>query len=107
MRPAVRRKAVEHVRQAFEISERRACSILGVDRTSMRYAHRRSDDGDLRSRLGSLNFRLSLSIETGWPYQPDARAAILERPSSTLSGFSSQCRRTSTCKVGMKLAGLS
>lgn len=42
------------VRQAFEISERRACTILGVDRTSMRYAHRRSDDGDLRSRLREI-----------------------------------------------------
>ena len=54
MKPAAQRKAVEHVRQLFAISERRACSILSVDRTSMRYAHRRSDDGDLRSRLREL-----------------------------------------------------
>jgi putative transposase len=54
VKPAAQRKAVEHVRQAFAISERRACAILSVDRTSMRYAHRRSDDGDLRSRLREI-----------------------------------------------------
>ena len=54
MRPAARRRAVEDVRQAFGISERRACAILSVDRSSMRYAHRRSDDGDLRSRLREI-----------------------------------------------------
>lgn len=54
MKPAAQRKAVEHVRQLFAISERRACVILSVDRTSMRYAHRRSDDGDLRSRLREI-----------------------------------------------------
>nr|WP_241527303.1 IS3 family transposase [Sphingomonas turrisvirgatae] len=52
--PAVQRRAVEDVRQLFDISERRACSILSVDRSSMRYAHRRSDDGDLRSRLREI-----------------------------------------------------
>lgn len=51
MRPAVVRKAVEHVRTLFAISERRACSILGVDRTSVRYARRRPDDSLLRLRM--------------------------------------------------------
>jgi putative transposase len=32
---AVRREAVAQVRVAFEVSERRACSALGVDRTKM------------------------------------------------------------------------
>ena len=54
VRPAAQRKAVEHARQLFGISERRACTIFGVDRTSMRYAHRRGDDGDLRSRLREI-----------------------------------------------------
>ena len=54
MRPAAQRKAVEHARQLFGISERRACTIFGVDRTSVRYAPRRSDDGDLRSRLREI-----------------------------------------------------
>ncbi len=50
MRPAAQRKAVEQARQLFGISERRAFTIFSVDRTSVRYAPRRSDDGDLRSR---------------------------------------------------------
>jgi putative transposase len=54
VKPAAQRKAVEQVRQLFAISERRACSILAVDRSSVRYAHRRGDDGDLRSRLRGL-----------------------------------------------------
>ena len=54
MRPAVQRKAVEQVRRSFNINERRACAILGVDRTSVRYAPRRGDDGDLRSRLREI-----------------------------------------------------
>ena len=35
--PAARREAVAHLRLAFEVSERRACSTLGADRTSIRY----------------------------------------------------------------------
>jgi putative transposase len=54
VRPAARRRAVEDVRQLFGISERRACAILSVDRTSVRYAHRRGDDGDLRARLREI-----------------------------------------------------
>ena len=33
--PAARREAVAHLRLAFEVSERRACSTLGADRTSI------------------------------------------------------------------------
>jgi hypothetical protein len=31
---AARREAVAHLRTFFEVSERRACGVLGVDRTS-------------------------------------------------------------------------
>ena len=54
MRPAAQRKAVEHAWQLFGISERRACTIFGVDRTSVRYAPRRGDDGDLGSWLHEI-----------------------------------------------------
>src|SRR3546814_7221578 len=47
-------RSVVHALQLFGISERRACTIFGVDRTSVRYAPRRSDDGDLRSRLREI-----------------------------------------------------
>lgn len=48
------RKAVEHVRVLFGLSQRRACLILSLDRTSVRYVRRRSDDGELRQRLHAI-----------------------------------------------------
>ena len=54
VKPAARRRAVEHARRSFGIRECRACTIFSVDRTSMHYAHRRSDDGDPRSRLPEI-----------------------------------------------------
>jgi putative transposase len=52
--PAARREAVAHLRVAYEVSERRACSTLGTDRTSVRYRSTRPDDAALRSRLHEL-----------------------------------------------------
>src|SRR6201985_2745546 len=52
--PAARRTAVTHARGAHGISERRACSILGGDRSAIRYRHRRPDDVATRRRRGEL-----------------------------------------------------
>jgi putative transposase len=52
--PAARREAVVHLRSAFEVSERRACSALGTDRTSVRYCRTRPDDAAVRVRLREL-----------------------------------------------------
>jgi putative transposase len=52
--PAARRTAVTHAREAHGISERRACSILGADRSAIRYRHRRPDDAATRTRLREL-----------------------------------------------------
>jgi putative transposase len=52
--PAARREAVVHLRVAYEVSERRACSALGTDRASVRYRSRRPDDRAMRSRLREL-----------------------------------------------------
>src|SRR5215211_6360232 len=52
--PAVRREAVAHLKVAYEVSERRACSALGTDRTSVRYRSRRPDDTPVRVRLREL-----------------------------------------------------
>ena len=41
-------------REAHGISERRACSIIGVDRGAIRYRHRRADDAATRIRLKEL-----------------------------------------------------
>jgi putative transposase len=52
--PGVKREAVAHLGAMMGLSERRACRIINVDRTSMRYRSRRPDDGILRSRLRAL-----------------------------------------------------
>lgn len=44
MTPGAKREAVAHARTVFGLSERRACSIIGVSRRV-----RRPDDGALRS----------------------------------------------------------
>ena len=52
--PAGYREAASHLKAAYEMSERRACRVLGVDRTSVRYQATRPDDGALRDRLKAL-----------------------------------------------------
>ena len=48
------REGVAHLRTVFEISERRACSIVKADRKMVRYRSRRPPDTELRERLRSL-----------------------------------------------------
>ena len=38
----------------FEVSQRRACEALGIDRTTVRYVSRRADDAEARSRMRAL-----------------------------------------------------
>ena len=52
--PVARRSAVVAVREAHGISERRACAILGADRSMARYRSRRPDDAATRTRLRVL-----------------------------------------------------
>ena len=52
--PAVRREAVAHLQVTYRVSERRAWSALGADRTSMRYRSRRPADMAVRTRLREL-----------------------------------------------------
>ena len=52
--PAVKREAVAHLRTMFQMSERRACSVIAADRTSIRYRVCRPPDTDLRCRLRDL-----------------------------------------------------
>jgi putative transposase len=52
--PAAKREAVGHLRSAFEVSERRACTVIGADGTSVRYRVRRGDDEPIRARLREL-----------------------------------------------------
>jgi putative transposase len=52
--PAACREAAAHLREAFAMSERRACRVAGADRSSVRYCCRRPDDGPLRDQLKEL-----------------------------------------------------
>jgi putative transposase len=52
--PAARKAAVTMAREAHGISERRACSVVGADRSSVRYRHHRDEDDGVRMRLKEL-----------------------------------------------------
>src|SRR5207302_8343339 len=52
--PAVKREAVAHLRNGHEMSERRACRVVGCERMTVRYRSRRPDDPVLRERLRAL-----------------------------------------------------
>ena len=51
MTPAAKREAVAHLCNAHEVSQRRACHVLEVDRSSVRYSGVRPDDADLRKAI--------------------------------------------------------
>ena len=52
--PAAKREAVAHLVSSHEVSERRACLTLGVNRTGVRYRSCRPTDEALRDRLVAL-----------------------------------------------------
>jgi transposase InsO family protein len=52
--PAAKRAAVAHLQDTMGLSERRACSIAGADRTMVRYRSCRPPDTALRARLREL-----------------------------------------------------
>jgi putative transposase len=52
--PVAKREAVAHLSQVYEVSQRRACVVIGADRTSVCYRSRKPDDGAVRSRLREL-----------------------------------------------------
>jgi len=52
--PAARREAAAHLCLSYQVSQRRACKVIGADRTSIRYRSRRPDDGAIRTRLREL-----------------------------------------------------
>lgn len=54
MKPQVRRTAASFLREEWACSERRACGLITVSRSTVRYRDHRRDDGALRRRLGEL-----------------------------------------------------
>jgi putative transposase len=54
VRPAAKREAVVHLREQFQMSERRACAVIAADRKMIRYRSRRPPERELRARLRAL-----------------------------------------------------
>ena len=52
--PGAKREAVAHAREHHGVSERRACTLVGVSRRVVRYQFTRLDDAPLRQRLREL-----------------------------------------------------
>ncbi len=52
--PAAQRQAVAHACAMHDVSERRACHALDLDRSTIRYRSRPSDDADVRQRIREL-----------------------------------------------------
>ncbi|GIU68083.1 hypothetical protein PsB1_2237 [Candidatus Phycosocius spiralis] len=58
--PVVQREGVAHLRERFEMSERRACWVVGSERATVRYRATKPDDTALRTRFKA---RLDPSID--------------------------------------------
>lgn len=52
--PTAHREPAGYLRSTWEMSERRACRLSGIDRTSVRYRARRREDDARRERLEAL-----------------------------------------------------
>jgi transposase InsO family protein len=52
--PAAKREGVAHLRAVMGLSERRACALLGADRTMIRYRSRRPPEIELRAQIRDL-----------------------------------------------------
>ena len=49
--PGAKRQAVDHLRKAHGVSQRRACAAMQVDRSTVRYQSKRPDDSELREEI--------------------------------------------------------
>src|SRR5271170_4069342 len=54
LKPAARRAAVVKVIERHGLSQRHACRLVGLDRSTLRYQRKRPDDAVLRQRLRDL-----------------------------------------------------
>lgn len=52
--PAAKKPVVRHLIDTHQLSERRACKLVGVSRTAYRYHHKTPTDAALRERLKEL-----------------------------------------------------
>lgn len=55
--PGARRVTTRYIQDKYGLSERRACGMIRVHRSVVRYRRRRPDDGELRAQLNELALR--------------------------------------------------
>jgi putative transposase len=73
--PAARREVVTYLREQHQLSERRACRLATIHRSSLRYRPRRVDCADVRARLQALAHRRPRFTQR----VPDRRLGVLLR----------------------------
>ena len=56
VRPAARREAARWLQSEFDVSERRACRVMGQSRSALRYQPRRDGDDKLREAMREAAF---------------------------------------------------
>lgn len=56
VRPATRRAAVARLREKFEVSERRACRVVGLSRATQRYESKREEPEGLRAAIRDVAY---------------------------------------------------
>jgi putative transposase len=54
MKPARKREMVDHIRRAWQVSIRRACQALPVDRSTYHYRSKRSGQAVLMKRIKEI-----------------------------------------------------
>lgn len=64
MKPAAKREVVRHIQEQHSLSQRRACQLVGCNRTSARHVPQRGDDAALRAALKRLAEK-----KTAWGYR--------------------------------------
>lgn len=53
--PVAKRTAVVHLMENHQVSQRRACDVLQIDRSTVRYQSQRGDDADLRAAIKRIS----------------------------------------------------
>lgn len=104
--PAAKREAVAPLERGCEMSERRACSLIGADRSSVRQRRRRPDDRERREGLRGAaethrrfgDRRLHVLLRRDGPVPNRRRTQRLSRE----EGLSVRRRRSRKCAIGTR-----
>lgn len=91
VKPATRRQAVAHLCQTHQVSQRRACQVISVDRSSVRYRSVRPDECD-RARPAAGTRRRSPPVRLSTPEQTAMNVRDNLMPPVLLTTIDRRCR---------------